>query len=666
MLAGTTILQSIIQILVWLVICLGGGILLTGALFRITRTELPLIGGAVGLILDIFVTNLAAQFMPIQSAIWVSCALILVAGTAAAFPRIRQHEFPLPKFHWAIWLTLGVAILLFYAINRGLAVFDDYQNLPILSALAAGDIPPHYPMDPSLTLGYHYFQLLLGAIFVRLAGVFPWIGLDLAKSVAISLALVLAGCLGWRYTRSKPAVVLTIFFAALSGGTRWMMLLLPSDFLQIISTHLHLIGAGLGSAPDLVGALQAPWAIDGGPFPFPFAFANGINSPQIINWGGIGAMDTLILTLILLLAPAWRNKWAAIPTAFLFGALALANEVFFLVAGVGFVFVLLIKVFTDRKKTAWRDFIPWLLIFVSGLFLALFQGGMLTGVKTSLLQSLSAHAASKTYYDINFKFVFPPSVVSSHLGVLSLGDRYQTSAALFEIGPLLLFFPFVILWGWRKMKRQRWWEASLVFGSILCLLSIFFQFGGSGGISGTTRLLYPIFFLCKLYFIPFFWLAARRMKEIWVWVGSGLAGLTVLAGLVMFGVEIISIQHPVDSYFIKNLDEQMSAVYWNQLKPGMLVFDVVPARATTIFGRPTWGWKDWYNSTPAWDQLAKNLDPIELHTAGFDYAYIGSDELWKLDTAGQDKWKDPCVNLLGKARDELMNFRRLYDISQCR
>jgi hypothetical protein len=665
MLAGSSVFLSILLTIIWLILCTAGGIFLTGGLFKVTRAELPLIGAALGLVLDIFLTNFAAHFIPVSVAVWVAAAILFCGGIFAALPQLRRHEFQVPQFKWAIWLTLAASVFLFYAINRGLAIFDDYQNLPILSALASGDVPPHYPMDPSLGLGYHYFQLFLGAMFVPLSGVLPWIGLDLSKSIAICLALALAGCVAWRYTRSKTAVVLTVLFGAFSGGTRWLMLLLPPGILQLISTHVHLIGAGLSSAPDLTGALQTSWAIDGGPFPFPFAFANGINTPQILNWGGIGAMDGLIFLLILLTGRVWRSRWAAVPTALLFTALALANEVFFLVAGAGFILAAVISLIRDGKGFNWRSFIPWLLIFASGLILALFQGGMLTELKSSLLQSLSGQAAAKTYYELTFKFVFPPSVVSSHLGVLSFGVRWQTLAALFETGPIILFFPFIVIWGWRQLKLHHWWEASLIGGSLLCLFSLFFQFGGSGGISGTTRLLYPIFFLCKLFFIPFLWCAARRMKEGWLWVVSGLAGLTVIAGLVMFGVEIISIQKPTASYFIKDLDEQMASQYWNRLPAGVRVFDVVPARATTVLGRPTGGWTDWYNSTPEWEQLAQNLNPQELSSAGYDYAYIGSDEFWKLDADAQDEWKNPCVRLVGKVRDELQMFRRIYDIRKC-
>ncbi len=33
-------------------------------------------------------------------------------------------------------------------IGRGLGIADDFQNLPLTSLLAAGDIPLHFPLNP--------------------------------------------------------------------------------------------------------------------------------------------------------------------------------------------------------------------------------------------------------------------------------------------------------------------------------------------------------------------------------------------------------------------------------------------------------------------------------------------------------------------------------------
>jgi hypothetical protein len=30
----------------------------------------------------------------------------------------------------------------------GLAILDDYQNLPTTALIATGDIPPHFPLNP--------------------------------------------------------------------------------------------------------------------------------------------------------------------------------------------------------------------------------------------------------------------------------------------------------------------------------------------------------------------------------------------------------------------------------------------------------------------------------------------------------------------------------------
>ena len=78
--------------------------------------------------------------------------------------------------------------------------------------------------------------------------------------------------------------------------------------------------------------------------------------------------------------------------------------------------------------------------------------------------------------------------------------------------------------------------------------------------------------------------AARRRCASW----PSLLGLvTVAGGVVMFGVELPAIQKPVPSYFLIDLDARMLQDHWNRLEPGALVFDPIPSRATTLFGRFT-------------------------------------------------------------------------------
>jgi hypothetical protein len=93
---------------------------------------------------------LLASVMPIPLAFWLAAALVFLGGLTAVLARRRFSVLGPGLSQLAL---LGGLTLLFFAIGRGLGVFDDYQNLPTLSLMAAGDVPPHFALDPTLRFG---------------------------------------------------------------------------------------------------------------------------------------------------------------------------------------------------------------------------------------------------------------------------------------------------------------------------------------------------------------------------------------------------------------------------------------------------------------------------------------------------------------------------------
>ncbi len=128
-----------------------------------------------------------------------------------------------PKVQWSKWLLFIVAVFIFTLIGRGLGMLDDFQNLPTVSIMATGDIPPHLPGAPDVHYGYHYFLILLGVQFMRVASAAPWTALDLARGLTLALAIALAGLLALRLTRNKTVAWLSAAFFAFASGTRWLL-----------------------------------------------------------------------------------------------------------------------------------------------------------------------------------------------------------------------------------------------------------------------------------------------------------------------------------------------------------------------------------------------------------------------------------------------------------
>jgi hypothetical protein len=661
-------MKYLIEILLpvsWSLLWLVGGGLLAASLFRLRRGEVAMVGLGLGLVLEVWLANLLAQAVPVVPAFWLSAALVLVLGLAAALlihPRAQLHVSP------SEWLLVGGLTLLFFAIGRGLGVFDDYQNLPTVSLLAAGDIPPHFALNPSLRFGYHYLLLLFSAELVRVANMFAWSALDLARGFSLALPLVLAGLWGYRITRSRVAAALTAFVLAFSGGARWLLLVLPQAWLATVSKNVTLIGSAASSAPDLARAMVSEWRIDGaGPIAFPFAFYSGINQPYIMAYTGIAGSAIMIMLLILLTVQRWRHWSAAVASVVLFASLAIANEISFLLVGLGVLVCVVACMVRAGGGGMPRDLRNLCIVMGAALLIAIGQGGMLTEIAKSALARSSAIAS---YFDTTPVFAWPPSIVSAHLGSLSLVNPTQLVTALLEIGPVVLVTPLVLSWGWKSLKLGKWYEAALVwtsFGAGIALVVVF-----SGPLfTATPRLMGGWFFVTALYAVPLLWIWLRKRSDMWT-IGSAAAGLVgSLGGLVLFAVQLAAIQAPMYSTFITPMDAKMSEEYWNRLQPGSWVFDPVVFRAPTVFGRFTNSSPTWYTRTAAWQTLRDAPDASQLRAAGYEYVYFDRDYWDMLTPTEQASFLGPCVTQLAQvdgihsAKDYSTDFRRLLDIQAC-
>src|SRR3990172_9482356 len=214
-----------------------------------------------------------------------------------------------PRGRLTVLAGMLAATLLFTVIGRGLAILDDRKNLSLISMMAAGDIPPHFYMNPVALFRYHYGFQLLGASAVRLGGLFPWSAFDLTKGFAAALSLGAAYLVGWRLGHRSAAGWVTAACLLFGGGARWLLLLLPPTFLAEASAHVVLWGSAASSADSLRLAMLGPWIIGGGPpTPIPFAYPSGILEAFVLGvQGGPGSLSRLFLCMGLLALPRLRG-----------------------------------------------------------------------------------------------------------------------------------------------------------------------------------------------------------------------------------------------------------------------------------------------------------------------------------------------------------------------
>jgi len=654
-------------LLVWGGLWAAGGVWLARAAFQLRRGELLLVGLVVGIASENLFANLLARVLPLPGAFWAAAGLTAALGLGLALRGGRKDLLPFAwrEIPWGTLTALLCAGAFLFSLGRGLAIFDDFAHLPVVSMMAAGDIPPHFPLDPGVPYYYHYFSLLFAAQVMALTGQFAWTALDLVRALAAALALVLTYQWARRVTRSAAAGVMASVVILFASGARWLLFLLPDATLDRISGAVSLIGSGAGSGGNLNAALASAWAVEGGgPLIFPFAFVNGVFQPGLFGQLiGNGLTETAFVLALLLPVKRWRGVWrGALAAGLICSASLLLTEAGVLLELAAWGLIALIAALRARGLRLPSSLWGWLAAVLGGNLVGLLLGGALTGI----LARQFGTAPLDTHHTIGFQLVFPPTLVSAHLGVLSLFNFDQLLAALAELGPLLLALPLVAAWGWKALRAGRWYEAALAGEGLLALgvLALGVQFNGSEGVRNTARL-YRFMFILSIYALPLGWLWLRRRAAWLRWAGAGLLASALLGGVVLLGAALPALQNPVSTYFVHELDSRMGRLYWDRLEPGALIFDPTPVRAPTLFGRFTSGMTSWYASKAEWHALTSNPRPDLLAKAGYTYAYLGSEYYDHLPAAIQLAWETGCPKLVHEEAYPAV-WRRLYDLRGCR
>jgi hypothetical protein len=364
--------------------------------------------------------------------------------------------------------------------------------------------------------------------------------------------------------------------------------------------------------------------------------------------------------LLLLTFTRWRGLWrGALVSGLVLSAGMLLSEGGVALEICGWGLAALITALRLRSLRLPPSLWAWLAAAAGGHLVGAWQWGMLAAIAARA----QGQSPAASFHTIDFQLIFPPALISSHLGTLSLTNPAQALAALAELGPLLLAFPLLIAWGWKAVRIGRWYEAALVGEGLLSLGTLFLNYTGSEGVRVTARL-YRFMFVLAIFAVPLGWNWALRRAGWLRWFTGVAAGMTLLGGLVMFGLELPVLQRPVYTYFIYEMDVRISDQFWNKLEKDALVFDAVPYRAPIVLGRFTNSSTTWYALKPEWKLLFKEPYPDKLRAAGYSYAYMDNFYFRDLPDAVQHAWSAGCAKQIGEAAYEGL-WRRLYDVKSC-
>lgn len=646
---------------VWTLVWALGGILLIRGAFRLQKQEYLLIGVGAGIIIESWIANLLGGFMDPLLAFWISACVVLIAGILFCIPLFRRKKKFLDLFPVVIWqwVVLFFLFYVFFMVSRGMSIWDEFKTLPLVSMIASGDIPPHFPYNTSIVLDEHYLRYLIAAQFMLVGEFYPWTALALLKALGLSLSTVLVVVWVKKITKNSLAGAVGGIFHVLAGGTRWLLLLLPPGVIDRFDAVINRIGSGLNSGADLRTALVSPWAAQGmAPIPIPFAYTNGLIKPSIlgVGWDNV---TFLILMLVMFLYNKARSIKSIVLVGILLAAMGLMDETTFaFLTGI----LILIHLFQLIRKSSVDKHLSrnMLIMLLVVCVVVVLQGGFFTAIANNLFNPNYV-----SYHDFYVTFNFPPRFVNPHLGELILANPTHLLVLLLECGPLLLAFPLVLVWGWKALKNRKYVEAAYIGTSILGLLFIFIQIISKGINSAVNRVQNDFLEVSLLFAVPvvFYWMQNRKYGTKVALAVLGL--LTIFGGVVVMGTELSGIQEPQLSIFVTEMDVRMMDRYWNELEEDATILDANIPRALTLFARTGNSSIDFYETDENWKVLVFDPDPVKMAKAGYDYLYYDQ-AYWKsLTSIEQERLSADCVVMINEETEWTGDFRILADISAC-
>lgn len=680
---------SALSILPWLgVMALAwlGGWLLASHAFRLERRERLIVGFGLGLVLYTFLANLLGHFLSPVLTFALPGLLVLLLGLAAGARRETGRPW-LDKNDLGIWpwLVVGLGLIwLFMLWGKGLAIFDEQKNLSLISIMANGDIPPHHTPGQPLLFIYHYGFQLFAASLMQLGGLFPWSAFDAAKAILWGPTLLLAGLLGARYIGKAWGPWAAGALLALGSGTRWLLFLLPPGLLLQADNSVTLIGTSALVDLPFSQALASGWTIDGGPpLPYIFGFLNGLIDPLVLAHQGPNTLSILILLLVWLLATRLKKGlgWIVLGAVLAFWALAWEATYALFILGL-FAFAALY--YLKKRNLDLPHLKAVLYAALISAPIALLQGGTLTEMARQILFEVEGEPVSRLLGSglglglstvglapladgiLGFGLRWPPAVLSAHLGSLSLASPIQLLVALFEIGPVLLFTPWLTRWAWRRARAGDWPLGVLaVTAWIGFLMPIILTYEADRDIS---RLSWQALLTWNLLLLFVVADPAFRWRD-WLRKAAVVALVLIcVSGLVITGTQLTAANRTQLAHGYTELDAAILAQVWGTIHQDERVFG--PLGYTTIItGHLTGQLLGAPPMRDVWSQIPEISIDFFGFLSNYNWDYIYLDNRWLLELYPEmENYSPPaCVEIVAEVWDNSqVNFRQLLDLRPCR
>ncbi len=662
---------SLINFLPWVItasIWMVGGWLIATHAFNLGKKERLVIGIGLGLICYLWLINLIGRWLLPDLAYLLPTFIVLIAGLLFAWrsgkPLLDLNDFSIYPVLIGLLLLFGFSVLL----ERGLAIFDDYHHLPAISVMGAGSLPPRYFLNANFNFTYHYGFQLLGASLMRIGDLFAWSAYDVSKALVWAYSIILFGFVLHHYLQKNWHVLLACAALILMGGTRYLLMLFPQEILKGFDSNLGFAGVSQNMGVPFSQALFSSWIIGGGPpQPYIFGFINGIYGPHIMSHAGEWPTTLIIILLIWLLADK-ISSWKAVPViTILMAHLALTFESSY---GLMIAAILLIALFIKIKKPEIQMRAFW--YFVLGAVLSIpfsfLQGGTLFSIIQNVLLKANAnqpaviiHSAAESVFSLH-----TPTIFSAHFGDLNIFSPYQLIVALFEIGPILFFTPWITSWAIRKFRHGDWMPGIIIISTWLgFILSLFVSYNLSE--RDITRFTKHAIIFWMMIFLILIFSNGSELKKWGKYVAITCLIIMSVGGVVDGVTQSSALVSPVISDGIDGLDAKLSSELWGKLPQNDWIFDPSSRewRATALTGVFTVAGQ-YRDNTSEWTALSRNPSLQRFIKNNYRFLYV-DENWWQNLTDDQRKsMADPCIKtIVSVVQTEDYKFRRLLDLEQC-
>ncbi len=675
-----------VQILLWISITLLhtlGGWLITTHVFNLRSKERLLVGFGLGLTLYLWFCNLLGRWFDIKITFILSAIIVLIIGLLCSIskkPFLNIEDLRI----WP-WILTGLALIwVFLRVSKGTGLFDEYKNLALISIIANGEIPPRPYVGSNQLLGYHYGFHIWGASLMKIGGLMPWSAFDLSKSIIWGYTILLACLIGDRHIQNRWGAVISGIIMTFVGGTRYLLLLLPSKILLRINESIQLMGTSMFLG-DFTNAMVSGWLIDGGPpIEYPFAFLSGIHNPYVIAHAGSTTLGRTIFFLFVLLAPQCKNIISILFMSIYLSYWSLTDEASYGLLSCGIVIYFVWQwVQEKQKKTILsREIIVLMVAFCISWGVSTVQGGTISEMVEDVVIGLNPIPQNTVVSDSNepstnamvnitserpreilgFSIRWPPAVLSAHLGSIQIQTPLGIGVAILEMGLVVVFLPWLSVQIFRRKSESIWIEKILILTAwIGVIFPILFRWSSERDITRFTSFGIIIIVLLLLVELP---KVNKSRKLISLYIGTISLSLMVFSGIVLAGTQLTAGPITMFSDGYDELDANIISQVWGKFPEKSKIFGPV-GRGNILTGQLTGGI---FGFPPGeerqiWEELSSRPSLRLLLANNFDFLYLDekSDQIFK-----ENLEKEQCVSVFGMAEDDSKTkFSAFYDLRDC-